>query len=363
MKAVFLTENLYKKLSFAQKAVSSKSQLPILSCFLLKIKKDVLEIYSTDLEIGIKTEVKGNIFEEGEIAVSAKTLADLISSLPKGEVEISLEENNLKIKTDKTESYIQTQPIDDFPSLFEEKGDRIFSFETKKFKEKITKVLFSSAGDTSRPVLAGVLFENKNNKTNMVATDGYRLSIESIQVTALKDVSMVIPAKILREISSFEDGKEIESFLSSENNQIIFASGADIIIGRLIEGEFPEYEKIIPKDQTTRISFLKADFQKAVRSCMIFAKETTSALKIQIFSKSLRITASSSSVGETSFEIEANLTGEENEIAFNPRFLADFLSNIDCEELIFEMTGPLNPGVFKIKEDSEFIHLIMPIRT
>ncbi len=362
MNATFLTENLNKKLSFALKAISPRSQLPILSCFLLRLKENSMEILATDLEIGIQTKVNGNILKEGEITVPARPLVDLVSNLPTGEVEFNLIGNNLEIKTSKTKSVIQTQPHDDFPSLFEEKGESILNINLNLFKDKLSRVLFSTASETARPILEGVLFEKKEDFIDLVSTDGYRLSFEKIEQAGSKDgLKIVVPTKLLREINSLE-ATDIEIFLSNSNNQLLFSSGDDIIVGRIIEGEFPAYEKIIPKESTSRITFSKADFQKAVKNASVFARETSSAIKLELLKNSIKISSKTASLGETNFEIEAVLTGEENEIAFNPRFLSEFLANISTDELIFEMTGPLNAGMFKIKDDPQFIHIIMPIR-
>ena len=362
MNAIFLTENLQKKLSFAFKAISSKSQLPILSCFLLRVNENDMDILATDLEIGIQTKVKGKIIKTGEIAIPAKTLTDLISSLPNGEVELKLVENNLEIRTAKTKTSIQTQPSDDFPSLFEEKGEKIINIKAKELKEKLSKVVFATATETTRPVLEGVLFEGMGGFINLVATDGYRLSLNKIKPEEEKEVRIVIPTKILKESFLFEETSIIEIYLYNHNNQLLFSCMDDIIVGRLIDGEFPSYEKIIPKETSSKIIFSKADFQKAIKSCSVFARESTSAIKIQLLNNKIKISSQTASLGETSFEFEANLTGEENEIAFNPRFLSEFLANVEASELIFEMTGPLNPGAFKLKEDPDFIHIIMPIK-
>lgn len=362
MNAIFLTENLQKKISFAFKAISSKSQLPILSCFLLRVTENGMDILATDLEIGIQTKVIGKIIKTGEIAVPAKTLNDLISSLPNGEVELKLVENNLEIKTEKTRTLIQIQPLDDFPSLFEEKGEKILSIKAGELKEKLTKVVFSTAVETTRPVLEGVLFESKEGFVNLVATDGYRLSLDKIKTEEKKEVRIIIPTKILKESFLFDETAIVDIFIFNHNNQLIFSCMEGIIVGRLIDGEFPVYEKIIPRETSSKSFFLKADFQKAIKSCSVFARESASVIKMELLNNKLKISSKTASLGETSFEFEAGLKGEENEIAFNPRFLSELLSNIDSDELSFEMTGPLNPGAFKLKEDLNFIHIIMPIK-
>ncbi|MFH1832800.1 MAG: DNA polymerase III subunit beta [Candidatus Levyibacteriota bacterium] len=370
MKLSILAENLQKKSPFIARAVSIRTQLPILSNILLLTKKGKLQISSTDLEIGIQVEIPANIEEEGGITVPAKSFLDLINSLPLGKLILESDGEALKVLTTKTKSTFQTISKDEFPKLYEEKGEKIFDIQKKSLQKDFSMIIFSAAQDSSRPALSGVLLKKDNKTLTLVATDGFRLSykkVNFIQVKKREDLELekpiLVPARVFREIISLKDEEgEVEIYISKKNNQILFEQEGIILVGRLIEADYPNYEKIIPANFTTSVIFDKEELQKAVKICSIFARETANIIKISLKKDLMIVCANTQSIGDNKVEVEAKLNGEENEIAFNARYLLDLLGNIEEEEMVFEMTGPLNPGVFKIKEDPTFLHLIMPIR-
>jgi len=159
-----------------------------------------------------------------------------------------------------------------------------------------------------------------------------------------------------------EEEKQISVYISSTNNQIIFEQGGTMLIGRLIEAEFPPFEKIIPSDFSAHIRFDREELQKAVKICSIFARDAANIIKLSFKKDQIVVSSQSPSLGENTVTVDASLKGEENEIAFNARYLQDLFANLDENDMEFEMVGPLNPGVFKIHEDESYLHLIMPIR-
>ena len=159
-----------------------------------------------------------------------------------------------------------------------------------------------------------------------------------------------------------EDEDQINFFISDESNQVLVFLGETIMVGRLIDAEYPSYSKIIPTEFNTKANFQREEMLNAIKICSVFARETANIIKISIGKNKIVISANSPSVGEDTVEVEAKTTGEENEIAFNAKYVVDVLSALSAENMIFEMNGPLNPGVFKIEEDNSFLHLIMPIR-
>lgn len=228
-------------------------------------------------------------------------------------------------------------------------------------------MFFSAATDIGRPALSGVLIrkEEKGGLT-IVATDGYRLSLkEEAASEKSKDStsSLLVPARIIKEVLGIRQGNGvIDLFTFETNNQALFEYEDTTIVGRLIEAEYPNYKKIIPDDFSTRAFFNRQEAQNAVRICSVFAREAANIVRMGIGSNKIKFSANAASVGENEVEIEAKTEGEENEIAFNARYLLDVFSNIDEDEMVFEMTGPLNPGVFRIEKDKKYLHLIMPIR-
>ena len=361
----FLSDNLVKKISFLNHAVSTRSQLPILSNFLLTAKDGKLTISATDLEMGIVSSIPANVEKEGSVTVPAKNFSDLFSNIVNQKITLEVVDNTLKLKGEKIKASFQTMPFEDFPKLYDQKGEEVLSIDKKDIEQFFARTTFAAAIDSSRPALSGVLLENQKTGMCFIATDSYRLSLQKTSLKPLKELekAIVVPARIIKEMSFVkeEEGK-IELFVSKENSQILIFQGETVIVGRLIDANYPEYSKIIPQNATTKVEVDRENLLNAIRICSDFARETANIVKFTIQKDKLIVSANSPSIGEDIVEVEAKLDGEENEIAFNAKYLIDILAILSEEDLVFEMTGPLNPGVIKIKNDNSFLHLVMPIR-
>ncbi len=398
MKITVLAENLKSALTFTNHAISPRTQLPILSHILLLASNGTLSFLATDLEIGIQTGIPADIETEGTITVPAKLFLELVSSLPQEKVTLELIGTELHVITKKTKSVLQTTPSDEFPKLYEELGDELLTLSAKDFIETGKKIIFAASIESTRPALSGILLEKslpagrqEGSGIRLVATDGYRLSMTQIDtrnpeldsgsqekkiadpIRQAQDLQqsrkdgvgiqkVLIPAKLIREALLLKDG-DIHVYISTKSNQALFKQDSSVVVGRLIEAEFPSYEKIIPTDAATTTTFDREELLKAVKLCSIFARETANIVTLTLQKEKIIVKAQTPSLGGNTVEVEANLKGEENEIAFNARYLLDVLGILEDEEMTFEMTGPLNPGVFRIVGNPHFLHLIMPIRT
>ena len=366
MKATFLIENLSGNLVFLNHAISSRNQLPILSNFLIEAKKGKITVSATDLEIAFVSTFSASVEEEGVVTIPAKTFSDFLLNIGEGKATFNLKGNNLEVKSQKIEAVFQTVPADDFPKIIDEQGEQIAALSRSVLEKEFQKVVFSASQDGGRPALSGVLIKKEKDGFSLVATDGYRLSLKtnaSISKGKMDIEDVLVPARVIRELLTIKDDSEnIEIFISKKTNQILFHLSETILIGRLIEGTYPPFEKIIPTQSAVKAEFDRKQMQNAVKICSVFARDTANIIRFKIEKNKIIVSANTPSVGENSAEVEAVVSGGENEIAFNARYLLDFLSNIEEEDLTFEMTGPLSPGVFKIKGDSTFLHLIMPIR-
>lgn len=373
MKLHVLSENLQKRLPFVSHAISNKSQLPILLNFYLEVIEGRFKIHATDLEIGIEIEVPANIEEAGGVTVPAKVFSELIATLPAGKITLQTTGTTLEVLSSKTRSVFQTIPKDEFPKLYEEKGEEVMVIKKDSLQEDFGKVVFAASVDTGRPALSGILIkkDEKEKETSfiLVATDGYRLSLKNHQSDIVQrsqkalDKPILIPQRVIREVIGMkQDAGDISMFVSSSSNQVLFSQNDTTLVGRLIDADFPNYERIIPFDFGTKVVFDKEELQKAVKVCAIFARETANIVKLTFQKDKITVSANTPNIGENSVEVEAKLQGEENAIAFNARYLLDLFSNVTQNDMTFEMSGPLNPGVFKVKDDSTFLHLIMPIR-
>jgi DNA polymerase III subunit beta len=369
MKLIILVDTLQKKLAFLNHAVSNKSQLPVLQNILIEARDKTVTLSSTDLEIGIETTCQAEVLEEGGITVPTKQFTELIHSLPPETVTLETKDLSLLVTSKKTKSTFQTISQEEFPKLYDEKGILIAKMHAGNITHDISSVVFAASIDTTKPALSGIYVKQEKEGFLLVATDGYRLSLKRHPVTIAmaeqvqEDTAMIIPAKLFKELTSIKEASsEIGLFIASGSNQVVFEIADTLLIGRLIEAVYPNYEKIIPLDFSAKVSFNREELLKAVRICSIFARDSANIIKLSIQKNSITVSSQAAAVGENTVTIDASLSGEENEIAFNAKYLLDVLSNVKAEQLVFEMTGPLNPGVFKIENDESFLHLIMPIR-
>lgn len=364
MKITVLSENLQKGLSLINHAISTRNQLPILSHVLLETRERKLFLSATDLEIGIETTINASVEEEGAITIPAKLILELINTLPPGKITLSTEEGNLLIKGIHTTTKLQTSPPEEFPKLYESKGEKILSFQAKILQNILKRIVFTASIESTRPALSGILIKKTEDGLIMVATDGYRLSLEKVSDSKsdLKE-SILLPIKLIRESLSLKEDMDIDIFLDSSQNQILFGQNETIVVGRLIDAEFPNYDKILPTDASTTVKVDREAFLRAVKTCAVFARETANVITLNIQKDKMTVSSKTPSLGENTVDLDISLTGEENVIAFNARYLLEFLSIADSEEIIFEMTGPLNSGVFRLSGNNSYLHLIMPIRT
>lgn len=371
MRVSLLLENLQKKILFANHAISNRSQLPTLLNFLIEATVGKVIISATDLEIGITVDIPAKTEREGVITVPAKTFVELIGTISSGKINLETTQEGLVLTGEKEETIFQTTPADEFPKLYGDKGKQIMVLKKETMMTDFSKIVFAASPDSERPALSGVLIKEEGEDFLLVATDGYRLSLKKHALQSAKKgqlgeaVSMLVPSRVIKELIQMEKGSEDEDvrvYASAEKNQIIFSQNDTTLIGRLIEAEFPNYEKIIPTDFSTKTIFERDGLLRAIKTGYVFARQTSGIIKLSIERNKILVSANAPSVGKNQIEVEAKTTGEENEIAFNARYVLDFLSNATNETISFEMTGPLNPGVFKETNDSSYMHLIMPIR-
>lgn len=371
MRVSLLSEKMQKQILFVNHAVSTRSQLPILLNFLISAKKGKLTLSATDLEIGIETSISAKVEEEGAVTVPAKTLVELVGTVSSDKISLKTTQEGLVLTGEKEEAVFQTSPADEFPKLYESKGEQLMILDKETVGRDFARVVFAASPDSERPALSGILIKEEEGKFLLVATDGYRLSIKkhalhnTRKTKTEKEVSMLVPSRVIRELIQMEkdtEEKDVIVHASREKNQIIFSHGDTVLVGRLIEAEFPNYEKIIPVDFSTRTVLGRADLQRAIKAGYVFARQTAGIIKLSLEKNKVLVSANAPSVGKNQIEIEAKTTGEENEIAFNAKYLLDFLSNSCSETISFEMNGPLNPGVFRETDDPLYMHLIMPIR-
>lgn len=368
MKTTILQENFAKGLSLVSRFVATKAALPVLGNILLTINKGQIKLAATNLEIGISVWLGAKIEEEGALSIPAKPLTEFVNSLPPEKIEIEIRKNSLFLTSGAFKANLNGTTIEEFPQIPSALEELILSFENGELARALSQVVFAAAQDEGRPILTGVLLQVQDKKVSLVATDGYRLSFKNLIVKELKlERNLLIPAKTLLEVArmaqekSREEG-EVKVAFTPEKSQIVFLFPNIELSSRLLEGEFPDFGKIIPQNSSIKAEFDREEFLRAVKVSSIFAREQANIVKLKIENGRLIISAETPQVGGNESEVLAKTEGGELEIAFNCRFLLDFLSSTPGEVIIFEANSSLSPGVFKIKGDDSYLHLIMPVR-
>jgi len=366
MKIKILQENLASAVNLAFYFVSASPRLPVLSNIYFAAKKTGLVVMATDLETGIKKEVPAKIEKEGKITASAKTITELVSFLPKETVELSLEKEQLKISCGKTFASLPTIGADEFPGFVDwdkkKKGVKKFSFKGEELFSWIKKVGFAASDDESRPALTGIYLRQGEEGVEMIATDGYRLS--KVMIGKKKwEADINIPADSFQMLEKVVDkGEDLDFFVSSKEGQVLFSQNGTWVTTRLIKEEYPDFSKIIPGKSETQMVVNKEEFLRAVRAASIFARESANIVRLKTKGGNLVISANAPQTGENKVEIEVEKKGEDVEIAFNFRFILDFLSVVEADEVEIGLFGGLKPGVFREKGNKAFLHVVMPVR-
>lgn len=365
MKVIILQEHLVKVLTRVLRTVPTRPQVPILSQIKLSVQKDGVTISGTNLETTESVWIGGKVEDEGEVCVVAKTLFEVIASFPPGAIHIHTIEDNLSLQSGGFKTTLVTTPAAEFPSVATLHSENTTSIERKAMEIALSSVLFSAAADDGRPMLTGVKVLSTDGKTTLATTDGYRLSVIEVPFSAPSLSQAVIPARALSELvkvcADEKEDTEIKLGVAGER-QIGFVIGDTTLCTRLLDGEFPNYERIIPKVHTSRAKIEKELFLRAVRSAAIFARDNANIVKLSLHKQGVTVAANAPQVGENTIEVPSDVEGDGGEIAFNSRFLIDFLTNFPDDECYFEMTGALNSGVFKPVGREDYLHIIMPVR-
>jgi DNA polymerase-3 subunit beta len=372
MKISILQENLNKGLNTVSRFITTKTQLPILSNILLKTDQGRLKISGTNLETGINYWLGVKVEKEGEVCLPTKVLTEYVSSLPSQKINLELKGNLLEVNCEGYQASFLTTPSVEFPIIpsLGKKSDIVLNIQD--LTSIINQVTFAASQDEGRPVLTGVLLRVKKENLFLVATDGYRLSVKQIKnlkgiEKLLKDnEELLIPARALIEVGKVltedEQKDELGLTITPKSNQIIFSTSQVEIISRLIEGKFPDFEKIIPNMGKNNLTIETGVLLQAVRTASVFAKEAANIIKFEVKNNKLEISSNSPQLGENKITLEAKTEGEGGKIAFNSRYLIDFLNSIKSDLINIRINDALSPGIFSPAEDQSFTHIIMPIR-
>lgn len=369
MKINTTKDELLKGIQTVQNAVSSKNTLPILSHILVEAKKTGIYLTATDLEIGISIKVPGEIIEEGAITVPARKFSEIIKELPSQSPIYIAVKKAQSINIESGKSYFRLNGLlkDDFPQLpdlqsLNPKEVEIIKIPQKSLKNMIQLTSFAMSHDETRYVLNGILFDFKDKILKLVATDGRRLAVIDNEISGMNGFgrNVILPMKTIHELNRnlTEEGEVIFYF---KDNQLQINIGSINITSRLIEGEYPNYDQVIPKKTKEELKLSTQDFLQATKRASILTNQDSQSVKINIIKDRMIITKNTPDLGEAREEIEISYKGSELTIGFNPVFLIDALKNIENESIHFGFIDPEKPAVIKSGENYTYIVLPMQV--
>jgi DNA polymerase-3 subunit beta len=365
-----MQENLARGLSVVSRAVSTRSTLPVLANVLLKTEDAGLKLTATNLEIGITYWVPGKIDSDGSTTVPAKLLTDYVNALQGGDrIDLELQPGEtLNLRCGRFESHLKGIDADEFPAI-QTAGERPTTrIAQNVLRRALEETAFAAASDEARPILTGVLARFEGDTVTLAAADNYRIAVKRITVLdPVEETSVVIPARALHELARIlsDTDDPVSIVLAHSRNQLLFhVEGVDLVT-RLIDGQYPNYQSVLPASNATRAVLDREELLRAVRPAALIAHESANIVKLGVgLDGDPGITVSANAeVGDHVGRVEAAVEGDGTTIAFNARFLADVLTNVDAAQFALELNGPLSPGVFKPVGDDRYVHVVMPLRT
>ena len=363
MKIICTKSNLAKGVNIVSKAVPSKTTMPILECVLIDATMNTIKLTANDMELGIQTEIEGNIIERGMIAIDAKFFSEIVRKLPDNDVIIESDERlQTTIICEKAKFDISGKPGEEFsylPGIEKENSIEISQFT---LKEIIRQTIFSIADNDNNKLMTGELFEIKDSVLRVASLDGHRISIRKVELKdTVNDKKLVVPGKTLTEVSKILSG-EAESIvnISYTNNHIVFEFDKTIVVSRLIEGEYFKIDQMLSKDYDTKVRINKREFLNCIDRATLLIKEGDKKPIIIDIGDEIMELRIKSQIGSMNEEIMINKEGKDLLIGFNPKFLIDALRVIDDEEVTLYLMNAKAPCF--IKDDTEtYIYLILPV--
>jgi len=370
VKLSVMQENLARGLQVVSRAVSARSTLPVLNNVLLRTEDGGLKLTATNLEIGMTYWVPGKVDTGGATTVPARLLADVVAGLPPSErVELELQaQDTLHIQAGRFETRVKGIDAEEFPAI-PAAGERPTTrIPQGILRRSLSEVTFAAATDEARPILTGVLARFEGDKLTLAAADNYRIAVKTLAVLdPVEETSVVIPARSLHELARIltDADDPVDVVLSPSRNQILFHIEGIDLVSRLIDGQFPNYQQVLPKGFTTKATIDRDQLLAAVRLASLIASSSANIVKLQVGKETaIGITVSAAAdVGDNKSEVEAKVEGDGTTIAFNARYLLDVLTNVDADQFSIELNGPLSPGVFRPVTDGQYVHVVMPVKT
>ncbi len=382
MKFISNQDTLSKHLNALKRIINNKSGLPILSNIYISAEKGKLNMVATDLELGIKSWIGTDVKKSGNTTVPAKELSEFVNTVREDKINAELQGTKFMVSTEANSTTCNTIRPDEYPTPpSPEKDDKpLFLLTPEQVNLVHQRVSFATANDDIKPVMTGILIELEQKNATFVGADGLRLSRQNVELVspanvdkeATAPVEILVSARAFGELSAIvsefaEDDSQnlVEVYMLEKLNQVVFKFNGIELSARVIDGVYPRYKAVIPEEHRTRSVFAKDDLQNSLKIVNIIARNIFgNKVEFQIDAKSgtIQLSATQAELGSNQSTFNAKIEGDDIHMAFSAKFVGDFLSHISAQEIVLETTTPEQAGVFRIKDDEDFLHLIMPMR-
>jgi DNA polymerase-3 subunit beta len=369
MEIVVNKSELLRELQFFQGIVERKNTIPILANVLMEAQGDFVSFLATDLEVGLRSKCEAKVTRSGSLTLPAKKFYEIVKSLPDTDIRIVDDKNGVKISADRFDSRMQTLPREDFPTLPESAVAGGTTLARASLKEMVSKTQFAITGEDTRYFLNGALFVMRPDSMSLVATDGHRLALVTVPRNGKAGKSdqedrPILPKKTLGELGRLlADGEGDIQFERGENH-LFFKVGDRTLISRMIDGQFPAYERVIPKGNDKHIEFERDRLTNAVKRVALMSNERSRAVKFQVEKGKVDVTSSSPDLGDAHEELPVDYSGDAMQICFNAQYVLDFLAAVSTDSDSIDQKDELSQAVVKPvgAEGFEYTYVIMPMR-
>lgn len=361
-------EKLAKALSNVSRvAAGARSTLPILSNVLIRVDDKKVSLTTTNLDMAVMSLLPVTSSKNGVVTVPARLIAEFVSNLPRGEmVTLTANDTKVEVVAGSCHSTINGAPADDFPELPELEADKVvtFTMKTEAFKAGLAQVMMASSNDMTRPALTGVYFNTFESGLYVAATDGYRLAERKISDKVTAEVAAIVPTGSLQEVMRSLDDTIEEIEISFDETQVKFRLGGVEITSKLVDGSFPDYRQLIPKESEINVELNKSELTRVTKLAALFAREVGGSIVCiaSVENGSFTIAAVANELGENSSEIKTTVDAD-GKVTLNSRFLLDALNAVDEEKVKVGFANKLDPVVIRGVGNKEYVHIVMPLKS
>ena len=364
MKFTCSQNNFLEVILTVQKAVSTRTSMPILEGILIETQKDVIRLLGNNLDLAIESHMEANIIQEGSVVVPSRLLSEVVRRLPNAEMEVTVQANN-SVKFSCLNSIVTLQGFasDEFPSLPDISETQPIEISKMLLSKMIRETIFAVAVDEARPILTGALMEVEDNQVTMVCLDGYRLGLRKGKLdTPHENRKVIIPGKSLQEVGKIMDEDDQKISITVSDRHVLFDMGYTRIVSRVLEGEYINYKQIIPEDYKTRVKVDTKILADSIDRASLIAREgKNNLIKLSLQDQKMVITSNSES-GQVYEEIPIIQEGKDLEIAFNARYFMDMLKVLEDQEICLDFTTSVSPCVIRPIKGYDYTYLLLPVR-